>query len=30
MYKGGLFIAEALCKNDTLKILDMSWNLIGK
>ena len=30
MYKGGLSLTEALNKNDTLKILDLSWNLIGK
>jgi hypothetical protein len=29
-YKGGLRIADSLCKNDILKILDLSFNLIGK
>ena len=29
-YKGGLKIAESLPNNETLKVLDLSWNLIGK
>ncbi len=29
-YIGGNKIAEALIKNDTLRIIDLSWNLIGK
>jgi len=29
-YRGGIKIAESLAKNETLKILDLSWNLIGK
>ena len=29
-YRGGLKIAESLLINETLKVLDLSWNLIGK
>lgn len=29
-YRGGIKIAEALVNNETLKVLDLSWNLIGK
>lgn len=28
--RGGILIAESLKKNETLKVLDLSWNLIGK
>ena len=29
-FRGGLRLAESLKKNDSLKVLDLSWNLIGK
>jgi Ran GTPase-activating protein (RanGAP) involved in mRNA processing and transport len=29
-YRGGLKIAESISNNETLKVLDLSWNLIGK
>lgn len=29
-FRGGLRLAEALTKNETLKILDLSWNHLGK
>lgn len=29
-FRGGLRLAEALSRNDVLKILDISWNLLGK
>ena len=29
-YRGGLKIAESLLINETVKVLDLSWNLIGK
>ena len=28
--KGGFKLAEAIEKNQTLKILDLSWNKLGK
>jgi len=29
-YKGGIQIAKAMEKNNVLKVLDMSWNVIGR
>ncbi len=29
-FKGGLRLAESIEKNEILKILDISWNLLGK
>jgi Ran GTPase-activating protein (RanGAP) involved in mRNA processing and transport len=29
-FRGGLRLAESLKNNDSLKVLDLSWNLIGK
>jgi hypothetical protein len=29
-YKGGLKIADALKQNTTLRVLDVSWNTLGK